>query len=168
MLCLAVDDASGHYSSGYFDGNNYWMGSLTQCSNIIIEDIDRTIELGMLPLLKKRPPNRLHNRVLFFSNAENKQAIRKTGLLDDDGYDQNLKPLAMSFFENPSFRPGFFIIKSVLRGTIISQNVRRGCGLSWDQSDHIYAFSSPESFTLGSVCPNPAPMRTCRIFSSAN
>lgn len=49
--------------------------------------------------------------------------IKKTGLLDDDGYDQNLKPLDQSYFENPSFRPGFFVIKTVLRDTIISQNV---------------------------------------------
>lgn len=44
---LPVDDATGRYTSAYFDGNNYWMGSLTLCKNIFIEDIDRTIELGM-------------------------------------------------------------------------------------------------------------------------
>lgn len=64
-------------------------------------------------------------RLLFFSHTptEHKQLIKKTGLLDDDGYDQNLKPLDQSYFENPSFRPGFFVIKTVLRDTIISQNV---------------------------------------------
>lgn len=71
-------------------------------------------------------------RLLFFSRhppsflaypTEHKQLIKKTGLLDDDGYDQNLKPLDQSYFENPSFRPGFFVIKTVLRDTIISQNV---------------------------------------------
>lgn len=50
---------------------------------------------------------------------------KKTGLLDDDGFDQNLKALDASYFENPSFQPGFFIIKTVLRDTIISPNVSR-------------------------------------------
>lgn len=26
-----VDDASGHYSSGFFYGNNYWTGSISLC-----------------------------------------------------------------------------------------------------------------------------------------
>lgn len=103
------------------------MGSLTLCSNIYIDDIDRHIELG----------KRCRFRIMLFNSSslsyptplllayptEHKQLIKKTGLLDDDGYDQNLKPLDQSYFENPSFRPGFFVIKTVLRDTIISQNV---------------------------------------------
>lgn len=30
----AVDDASGHYSTGYFWGNNYWTGSMSLCRSI--------------------------------------------------------------------------------------------------------------------------------------
>ena len=29
-----MNDASGKYSGGYFWGNNYWMGSQTQCANL--------------------------------------------------------------------------------------------------------------------------------------
>lgn len=29
-----MDDASGHYSSGFFYGNNYWTGSLSLCMEI--------------------------------------------------------------------------------------------------------------------------------------
>lgn len=31
---LAVDDASGHYSAGFFYGNNYWTGSISLCMEI--------------------------------------------------------------------------------------------------------------------------------------
>lgn len=29
-----VDDASGHYTTGIFYGNNYWIGSLSLCNTI--------------------------------------------------------------------------------------------------------------------------------------
>lgn len=35
-----MDDASGHYTTGYFWGNNYWMGSMTLCRNIYKDDDD--------------------------------------------------------------------------------------------------------------------------------
>lgn len=41
-----MQDASGRYASAYFEGNNYWLGSLPLCQNIFIRDIDRHIELG--------------------------------------------------------------------------------------------------------------------------
>lgn len=31
---LSVDDASGHYTTGLFYGNNYWIGSLSLCKSI--------------------------------------------------------------------------------------------------------------------------------------
>lgn len=31
---IAVDDASGRYTAGYFWGNNYWTGSMALCHNI--------------------------------------------------------------------------------------------------------------------------------------
>lgn len=129
-----MEDASGRYAAGYFDGNNYWMGSLTLCRNIFIEDIDRHIELGKstfdCDIIQPQPQLNSSDPGSCASSAEHKQLIKKTGLLDDDGYDQNLKALDQSYFENPTFRPGFFIIKTVLRDTIISQNVSvawKGC-----------------------------------------
>lgn len=38
-LCL-VDDASGHYTTGFFWGNNYWTGSMTLCRSIYNTDSD--------------------------------------------------------------------------------------------------------------------------------
>lgn len=33
-LLFTVDDASGRYTTGYFWGNNYWMGSMAMCNKI--------------------------------------------------------------------------------------------------------------------------------------
>lgn len=33
-LSITVDDASGHYTTGLFYGNNYWIGSLSLCKSI--------------------------------------------------------------------------------------------------------------------------------------
>lgn len=40
ILFALVDDASGHYTTGYFWGNNYWMGSMTLCRSIYKENDD--------------------------------------------------------------------------------------------------------------------------------
>lgn len=37
---FAVDDASGHYTTGFFYGNNYWTGSLALCRNIYKNDVE--------------------------------------------------------------------------------------------------------------------------------
>lgn len=34
---IAVDDASGHYTTGLFFGNNFWIGSLSSCRAIYKE-----------------------------------------------------------------------------------------------------------------------------------
>lgn len=34
-----MDDASGHYTTGYLWGNNYWMGSMTLCRSIYGEKL---------------------------------------------------------------------------------------------------------------------------------
>lgn len=40
---IAVDDASGHYTTGYFWGNNYWTGSLQLCRSIYATNRDTKI-----------------------------------------------------------------------------------------------------------------------------
>lgn len=35
-----MDDASGHYTTGYFWGNNYWTGSMLLCRSIYRNDTD--------------------------------------------------------------------------------------------------------------------------------
>lgn len=40
ILLLIVDDASGHYTTGFFWGNNYWTGSMILCRSIYKTDED--------------------------------------------------------------------------------------------------------------------------------
>lgn len=40
LLLLLVDDASGHYTTGFFWGNNYWTGSMMLCRSIYKTDED--------------------------------------------------------------------------------------------------------------------------------
>jgi hypothetical protein len=35
---FAVDDASGHYTTGFFYGNNYWTGSMPLCRSVYQTD----------------------------------------------------------------------------------------------------------------------------------
>lgn len=44
-----VDDASGHYSSGFFYGNNYWTGSISLCMEI--ESADDHLLHARMPFL---------------------------------------------------------------------------------------------------------------------
>uniref|UniRef100_W8B935 Nose resistant to fluoxetine protein 6 n=1 Tax=Ceratitis capitata TaxID=7213 RepID=W8B935_CERCA len=40
IWAMKMDDASGHYTSGFFYGNNYWLGSLALCESIYHEEYD--------------------------------------------------------------------------------------------------------------------------------
>uniref|UniRef100_A0A1B0FQH3 Nose resistant-to-fluoxetine protein N-terminal domain-containing protein n=1 Tax=Glossina morsitans morsitans TaxID=37546 RepID=A0A1B0FQH3_GLOMM len=81
IWALKMDDASGHYTSGFFYGNNYWMGSMSLCKAI-------------------------HHAV---GHDRGKIAVRSAGLpfsKDNDGYSY-----PSIYNDNPPFMPGFFIIK---------------------------------------------------------
>lgn len=41
-----MSDASGHYSSGYFWGNTYWLGSKSLCTEISEYDKEVPFKLG--------------------------------------------------------------------------------------------------------------------------
>lgn len=41
-----MDDASGHYTTGYFWGNNYWTGSMLLCRSIYRNDTDDFLSKG--------------------------------------------------------------------------------------------------------------------------
>jgi len=41
-----VSDASGHYSSGYFWGNTFWLGSKSLCTEISEYDEEIPFKLG--------------------------------------------------------------------------------------------------------------------------
>lgn len=41
-----MSDASGHYGSGYFWGNTFWLGSKSLCNEISEHDKDLPFKLG--------------------------------------------------------------------------------------------------------------------------
>ncbi|XP_054729042.1 O-acyltransferase like protein-like [Anastrepha obliqua] len=88
IWALKMDDASGHYTSGFFYGNNYWLGSLSLCESIYHEDDD----------------DRLNAR-----NAKN------SGLPFAKAHTQIYTTV---YNENPTFVPGFFVIKLFVNETI--------------------------------------------------
>lgn len=45
---FTVDDASGHYTTGLFYGNNYWTGSLSLCKTIYKNQNEASRVLGKL------------------------------------------------------------------------------------------------------------------------
>lgn len=45
FICI-VADASGHYSSGYFWGNTFWLGSKSLCTEISEYDEEVPFKLG--------------------------------------------------------------------------------------------------------------------------
>lgn len=78
-----MDDASGHYTTGYFYGNSYFTGSMSLCTTIYKSDRDIAFE-------KKRVMNKAG---LSFSNEQRKTATHRI---------QHV---------NPDFLPGFYVMK---------------------------------------------------------
>jgi hypothetical protein len=91
-----VDDASGHYTTGYFWGNNYWTGSMMLCRSIFkTEDEDS----------------------FFMKKAENSH----DGLTTING---NRAGVLQLKHENPPFLPRFGVLKVLLNETITTPTVR--------------------------------------------
>lgn len=82
-----VDDASGHYTSGFFYGNNYWLGSLSLCESIYHEDDH---------------------------DSSNSKSVKNSGLPFAKAHSQIYTTV---YNENPPFIPGFFVIKLFLNDT---------------------------------------------------
>lgn len=83
-----MDDASGHYASGFFYGNNYWMGSMSLC-NAIYHDDDEEDRIR-------------------------KEVAKNSGLPFAKAH---LQSYTSVYNENPPFIPGFYIIKMLLNET---------------------------------------------------
>ncbi|TMW47985.1 hypothetical protein DOY81_006939 [Sarcophaga bullata] len=88
MWSVKMDDATGHYASGFFYGNNYWMGSMSLCKAIYHDDDDEE-------LMRRE---RAKNSGLPFAKA-------------------HLQSYSSVYNENPPFIPGFYIIKMFLNET---------------------------------------------------
>lgn len=83
-----MDDASGHYASGFFYGNNYWMGSMSLCKAIYHDDDEE-------------------DRI-------RKEGAKNSGLPFAKAH---LQSYTSVYNENPPFIPGFYIIKMLLNET---------------------------------------------------
>ncbi|EDW86385.1 uncharacterized protein Dwil_GK17715 [Drosophila willistoni] len=92
MWAIKMDDASGHYTSGFFYGNNYWMGSLALC-----DAIDDAIDSDSSKDTSNTKSN--NNNGLPFAKAHTQ---------------------AYSSVSNapPPFLPGFYVIKMQLNETL--------------------------------------------------
>jgi Nose resistant-to-fluoxetine protein, N-terminal domain len=89
-----VDDASGHYTTGYFWGNNYWTGSMTLCRAIYKTDDDS----------------------FFTKKSESSHDGLTT--IHGNGAGARLK------HENPPFLPRFGVLKVILNETFTTPTVR--------------------------------------------
>lgn len=91
LLFVAVDDATGHYTSGFYYGNNYWMGSLSLCRTIIRQTV-------------------IADRNKTFAEEER----RNVGLPFSKVHTQTYRRI---YNEKPPFNPSFFVIKMLLNET---------------------------------------------------
>ncbi|KAH8419666.1 hypothetical protein KR009_000681, partial [Drosophila setifemur] len=102
MWAVKMDDASGHYTSGFFYGNNYWMGSLALCD--AIDD-----GVAAIPVPSKdnssSTPSDPNNGGLPFAAAH------------AQGY-------SSVYNAPPPFVPGFYVIKMQLNETLPTQVLR--------------------------------------------
>ncbi|KAH8244729.1 hypothetical protein KR038_001996 [Drosophila bunnanda] len=99
MWAVKMDDASGHYTSGFFYGNNYWMGSLALCD---------AIDDGLTPA-----PGKDGN------NATDSAA--PSGLPFAAAHTQAYSSV---YNAPPPFVPGFYVIKMQLNETLPTQVLR--------------------------------------------
>ncbi|KAH8387828.1 hypothetical protein KR093_009722 [Drosophila rubida] len=110
MWAVKMDDASGHYTSGFFYGNNYWMGSLALC-----EAIYEGANGG------SNNNNSSSNDTKSSSSGKDKNDNKDSGL-----------PFAAAFSKTyssvqnapPPFQPGFFVIKLQLNETLPTEVLR--------------------------------------------
>lgn len=86
---IKMDDSTGKYNHGFFWGNNYWTGSITQCSFIYRKD---------------------------GSNKNVTKIIKNTDLTYING---NYLEASDEMHENPPFIPGFYMLKILLNNTRI-------------------------------------------------
>lgn len=109
IFLQTVDDASGHYTTGFYWGNNYWTGSRTLCRSIYRHDDD------------------------FF---QEKKASANTGLTFNRDQERQAAQLV---HVNPPFFPRFGVVKVGLRESTLVPSVSEDfCRISTEPIvDHI-------------------------------
>lgn len=107
FLSLAVDDASGHYTSGFFYGNNYWMGSLALCEAIYDGASSTSSSNGSSGNSSK--------------DSNNKDS-GSNGLPFAEAFS---KAYSSVYNAPPPFVPGFYVLKLQLNETLPTQVVSK-------------------------------------------
>ncbi|KAM8719653.1 hypothetical protein ACLKA7_005821 [Drosophila subpalustris] len=105
MWAVKMDDASGHYTSGFFYGNNYWMGSLALCDAIY----DGAIT------------NNNNNNSNSNNNNSNKDNNKDNGLPFAEAFSRAYSSV---YNAPPPFLPGFYVLKMQLNETLPTQVLR--------------------------------------------
>ncbi|KNC30260.1 hypothetical protein FF38_14520 [Lucilia cuprina] len=95
LWSVKMDDASGHYASGFFYGNNYWMGSMSLCKAVYHDDDEE--------------------------DQIRRETAKNSGLPFAKAHTQTYTSV---YNENPPFIPGFYIIKMLLNETYPTSVVR--------------------------------------------
>ncbi|XP_017065097.1 uncharacterized protein LOC108103880 [Drosophila eugracilis] len=106
MWAVKMDDASGHYTSGFFYGNNYWMGSLALCD---------AIDDGLIAA-----PSKDNNSTASGSSAPETET-KNSGLPFAAAHTQGYSSV---YNAPPPFVPGFYVIKMQLNETLPTQVLR--------------------------------------------
>lgn len=106
-LSLTVDDASGHYTSGFFYGNNYWMGSLALCEAIYDGASSTSSSNGSSGNSSK--------------DSSNKDS-GSNGLPFAEAFS---KAYSSVYNAPPPFVPGFYVLKLQLNETLPTQVVSK-------------------------------------------
>ncbi|BFG00152.1 uncharacterized protein DMAD_00214 [Drosophila madeirensis] len=107
MWAVKMDDASGHYTSGFFYGNNYWMGSLALCDAI---DDGQTMAVAAAAAAGK--DNNSSSRSAASEDAAHPN--RNSGLPFAAAHTQAYSTV---YNAPPPFVPGFYVIKMQLNET---------------------------------------------------
>lgn len=115
ILISSVDDASGHYTTGLFYGNNYWIGSLSLCKSIYKETTLNAPNVGMYN--KHCNFHSFLNWLLFAFTVRTRQ--EKDEISFNDAYN----PTETLAHENPPFIPAFFVLKAKINETEIVKYV---------------------------------------------
>lgn len=111
-----MDDASGHYTTGYFWGNNYWTGSMTLCRSILKTDDDS--------FFATKSENAHDGLTTINGNFAGARLVRK---FVSDQLENKHQTFLMSLqtHENPPFAPRFGVLKVVLKETYTTPTVKR-------------------------------------------
>lgn len=132
---FAVDDASGHYTTGLFYGNNYWIGSLSLCKAIYKDTISDVPTRGKyrsqsMSNVRQRfsqklnLPNDTSTKANFlfltcFQNFPAQNLQDQTAISFNDAYSTEILN-----HDNPPFIPGFYVLKVRINETEIAKYPR--------------------------------------------